>query len=118
MQESAVPATDVRQAHAADILTGEAAAPGKGAATADNTAMKAPAHKTPSGKKTPPAAEKSAHATEKKAHAGVKGGKAKEAAAEKKSTKKKKKHKVVAAQEEEPVQAKPKVCTHIWKGVC
>ncbi len=117
MQESAAPATEVRQAHAADILTGEAAAQEKGAKEADSQPTKVPAHKTPSSKKTPPAAEKgahaSAHATEKGAHTAVKGGKAKEATTERKTSKKKKKPKVVAAQEEEPVQAKPKVGTHI-----
>ena len=118
MQESAAPATEVRKAHAADILTEEAAAPKKGGKAPDSAATKASAHKTPSSSKPPPAAEKSAHtgayATEKSAHAGLKGGKAKEGTTGRKSIKKKKKPKVVAAQEEEPVQAKPKVSHHTW----
>lgn len=106
MQESAAPAAAVRQAHAADILIGEGAAPKKHGSEADSAAAKVPAQK-------PPAVQQKAHASDKSAHTGEKGGKPKEATTERKSLKKKKKKpKVVAAQEEEPVQAKPKVRTH------
>ena len=96
----------MRQAHAADILTGEGAASEKHTKASVSAAAKVTAQKSP-------AAQQKAHASEKSVHSAGKGGKAKEATQERKSSKKKKKKpKVVAAQEEEPVQAKPKVRPH------